>query len=397
MNNKLSSLVTAHRSWGAVITICVLIVVILVWRSFGQPTVVPVVQAKTVAGTFRPTKEQWTGLKVDEVRTRMFRSILSTDGAIAFNDDRMTPVFSPYSGRVTRLIAKPGDVVKKGELLLALEASEFVQAKNDLAVASANLVTLRSTEKRQRELFEAGAGAQKDWRQAQSDLAVAEATYAAARGRLRIQGKSDADIDALAKVSTDSVEALVVAPITGTITQRQVGVGQYIMSAASGATNPIYTIGDLATVWLVANVRETDSPRVRVGQSTEVSVLALPGQVFKGRVSWIGTTVDPATHRLPVRVEVKNPEGFLKPQMFASFSIATSGEMNAPGVPASAVIYDEGITRVYVANDDATVAARAIRAGRSLNGMIEVLDGLKAGDKVITAGTLFIDRAATGD
>ena len=337
------------------------------------------------------------GLKLADVTTLAFRSTLATDGNIAFNDDAMTPVFSPYSGRVSRLVAKLGDVVKKGAPLMAIEASEFVQGQSDVATTRASLENARATEKRQHDLFDAGAGAMKDWRQAQSDLVAAEAAWKAARGRLRILGKSDADIDALEKAPAGMTEALVTAPIAGTVTQRQVGLGQYLQSAATGASTPLFTIGDLSTVWLVANVRESDAPALRVGQAAEVAVLALPGKTFKANIVWVGSSVDAVTHRLPVRAVVQNPTGALKPQMFATFSIATSNAALAPAVPQSALIYEGESARVFVVSKDGSIAGRPVRAGRSRDGMIEIVSGLKAGERVVSSGTLFIDRAAEGN
>lgn len=353
--------------------------------------------SKSPAGVFRPTKEQWASLKVAEVKTLDFRSTLTTDGNIAFNDDAVTPVFSPYSGRVTRLIAKQGDVVKKGAPLMAIEASEFVQGQSDVASAKASLDTARATEKRQHDLYDAGAVALKDWRQSQSDLVAAEAVWNAARGRLRILGKTDAEIDDLKTAPAGMTETFVTAPIGGTVTQRQVGVGQYIQNAAGGASTPVFTIADLSTVWLVANVRESDAPALRVGQPAEVTVLAFPRQTLRAKIAWVGSAVDPNTHRLPVRVAVQNPRGELKPQMFASFSIATSEAVGAPAVPQSALMYDGDVSRVFVVGDDGSIAGRSVRAGRSRDGLVEITSGLRAGEKVVTSGTLFIDRAVGGD
>jgi cobalt-zinc-cadmium efflux system membrane fusion protein len=189
---------------------------------------------------------------------------------------------------------------------------------------------------------------------------------------------------------------MVTAPIGGTVIQRQVGLGQYVTSAASGGSAPAFTIADLATVWLVANVRESDAPSLRIGQPAEVTVLALPGRKFAARISWIGASIDPGTHRLLVRAEVQNREGLLKPMMFASFSIATSEPAAAPAVPQSAIVYEGEKARVFVV-DGENVAARKVRIGRRSDDMIEIVDGLKAGEKVVTAGTLFVDRAAASD
>ena len=362
-------------------------------------------------GTFRPTKEQWAGLKVINVETRAFRSEQITDGNIAINDDTTTPVFSPYSGRVTRVIAKLGDKVKTGEPLMAVQATEVVQAQNDLVAALATMNTARSqlrlaeaNEKRQHELYLARSGALKDWLQSQAELSTAqnalrsaETARAAARNRLRILGKSAAEIAAQEdspNTQQMNPEAIVRAPIAGTVVQRQVGLGQYIASAANGASNPVYSIGNLATVWLIANVRETDARTVGIGQPVEVRVLAYPGRVFKARLTWIAPSIDATTRRLPVRAEVENPDGALKPMMFASYSIITGGEVAAPAVPQSAVIYEGESARVWVALDDGSVAARAITVGRTNDSMVEVTQGLAAGEKIIASGTLFIDRAA---
>jgi cobalt-zinc-cadmium efflux system membrane fusion protein len=361
-------------------------------------------------GTFRPTKEQWAALKIVPVQTKSFRTEQITDGNIAVNEDTATPVFSPYSGRVTRVIARLGDAVKAGDPLMAVEATEFVQGQNDLVAAAAaansarsQLALAQANEKRQHELYLARAGSLKDWLQSQADLTnaqnalkSAEIARAAARNRLRILGRSDADlaeVEASANVQQMNPETVVRAPIAGIVVQRQVGLGQYIASAASGS-NPVYSIGNLSTVWLIANVRETDARAVKIGQPVEVRVLAYPGRVFNARITWIAPAIDAATRRLPVRAQVENPDGALKPMMFASFSIITGGELAAPAIPQSAVIYEGDKAHVWVALDDGTVGARSITVGRTSDGMVEVTQGLAAGEKIISSGTLFIDRAA---
>jgi membrane fusion protein, heavy metal efflux system len=368
---------------------------------------------KPAAGTFRPTAAQWAGLKFQTVKTMAFRPERVTEGNIAIDDDLTTPVFSQHSGHVIRLIAKLGDVVEQGAPLFEIQASEFVQAQNDLITALANLQAARSqltmaqtTEKRTHELYLAQGGALKDWQQAQTDLIIAQNTVrsddialAAARNRLRILGKSDKEIATLEAQPTQKIDpmAIVSAPIGGTITQRQIGLGQYINSTAAGASSPVYTIGDLSTVWLVANVREADAPLMHVGDPVEVRVLAYPDRVFKAKISWIGASIDPNTRRLSVRADVENPDGALKPGMFASFSIITGNTQTAPAVPQSAIVYEGDATRVWVAGADGTIAARSIHIGQISNGMVEILDGLSQGEKVVTSGALFIDRAASSD
>src|SRR6266851_5124007 len=367
----------------------------------------------TAAGTFRPTKEQWAGFKIEPVRLVTFRPEQVTEGNIAIDDDLTTPVFSHYSGRVIKLIAKLGDHVEPGAPLFEIQASEFVQAQNDLITALANLQTARSqlaqaqtNEKRAHELFLAQGGALKDWQQSQTDFVTVQNTVrsdeialAAVRNRLRILGKTDKEIASLEAQPTQKLDSvtIVTAPIGGTITQRQIGLGQYINSTAGGASNPVYTIGNLSTVWLIANVREADAPLMRIGQAVEVHVLAFPGRVFQAKISWVAPSIDPNTHRLSVRADVENPDGALKPGMFANFSIITGEAQTAPAVPQSAIVYEGDTARVWVAGDEGTIAARLVRTGQIADGMVEILSGLSEGEKVVTSGAVFIDRAARAD
>src|ERR1700730_10752922 len=323
-------------------------------------------------GTFRPTKEQWAGFKIEPVGLVSFRPEQVTEGSIAIDDYLTTPVFSQHSGRVIKLIAKLGDRVEAGAPLFEIQATEFVQAQNDLITALANLQTARSqlaaaqtNERRAHDLYLAQGGALKDWQQAQTDLITSQNTVradeialAAVRNRLRILGKSDKEIASLEAQPTQKLDpvTIVTAPIGGIITQRQIGLGQYINSMSGGASSPVYTIGNLSTVWLIANVRETDAPLMHVGEPVEVHVLAFPGRVFKAKISWVAPSIDVNTHRLSVRADVENPDGALKPGMFANFSIITGEEETAPAVPQTAIVYEGNTARGWVAGGDGTMA-----------------------------------------
>jgi cobalt-zinc-cadmium efflux system membrane fusion protein len=382
------------------------------WRAQGAAND-PSAPAAPQSGVFRPTKEEWAGLHVERVASRVFRPEEIAEGNIAVDDDLTTPVFSPYSGRVTRVIAKLGDRVEKGAPLLAIEATELAQGQNDLVTAVSNLKTAKAqlalaqnVEKRQHELYQANGGALKDWQQAQADLTAAqnnlranEAALAAVRNRLRILGKSDAELAALEAAPGDRMDAsaLVRAPVDGIVTQRQVGLGQNIQSVSAGASGSVFTIGDLSMVWMVANVREADAPRMRLGLPVEVSVPAYPDRIFAATVSWIAAGIDPNTRRLPVRADVENRDGALKPMMFARFRIVTGDAKETPAVPASAVIYEGDTARVWVAPDGGTLVARDIRTGQTSDGTVQVLSGLAAGEAVVTGGAIFIDRAAQGE
>ena len=183
------------------------------------------------------------------------------------------------------------------------------------------------------------------------------------------------------------------APIRGVVVDRQIGPGQY---AQSGAATPVYTIADLSSVWLIANVREADAAKVRRGQSVEVRVLAYPDRTFSARVVYVAPTIDSNTHRLTVRAVIDNADGALKPEMFATFVITTSAADQSPAVPEGAVVYEGEAAHIWVLQSDNSLIVRPIRAGRTNDGFVEILEGLKPGERVVTRGSLFIDRAAAG-
>jgi membrane fusion protein, heavy metal efflux system len=373
---------------------------------FGAPPAPPKKQA--TPDSFVPTPAQLATLTLGPVVELGFRTELVTDGKIAVNSNATTPVFSPFSGRVTRITANLGDNVARGAPLLAVEATEFIQAQNDLITAIAALDTAKAQltqaeliEKRKHAMYEAKGASLQDWQQAQSDLIIAQGAHrtaeialAAVRNRLRVLGKSESDVSSIESSRKMDAAAMVVAPIGGTITDRQVGLGQYIQA---GAGNPVFAISNLATVWLIGNVREADAPSIRRGMQVEARVLAFPERVFKAKLTYVAPSVDPATRRVAVRAEVDNPDGALKPEMFATFSIVTGGESKAPAIPESAIVYEGQDARVWVSKPDGSLGLRHIRTGRTLGTMFEAVSGIQAGEKIVTSGTLFIDRAAKGE
>ena len=341
-------------------------------------------------GTFRATAQQLKTFTMEDVHAHSFVSEELTEGKISVNADRTTPVVSPYSGRVTRVIGGLGDTVKAGAPLATLDAAEFVQAQNDLRVASAQARLARLNELRKHALYDAKGGSLQDWQQSQSDLSAAETALNAARNRLQILGKSAREIAALESAQNITSAATLVAPIAGVIVDRQIGPGQFLQAGG----NPVFTIADPSSVWLLANVRESDAALVKVGQLMQVRVPAYPQRDFTARVTQVAALVDPVTHRLPVRAEIDNQDGALKPEMFANFRIVTSDASVGAAVPESAVVREADSAHVWVVSGD-LLSYREVKTGRTNDALVEILDGLKVGERIVTKGGLFIDQAAT--
>ena len=182
------------------------------------------------------------------------------------------------------------------------------------------------------------------------------------------------------------------APIGGTIVQRKAGPGQYV---GANTSDPVFVIGDLATVWLVAYVRETDAPLVHVGQPVYFTVLAYPKTTFKANIDHVAASLDPSIRRLQVRATIDNGNGQFKPEMFTSVTIYTDEGDSSIAVPRDAVIYEADNARVWVARADKTIEVRQIRTGITRGGQIQVLQGLQPGEIVVTKGSLFVDQAAS--
>jgi membrane fusion protein, heavy metal efflux system len=360
-------------------------------RRLLAPPAAPSAAAASPPGTFRPTAQQLKTLTIESVASHGFVSEELTEGKIAVNGDRATPVFSPYSGRVTRVIAGLGDRVKAGAPLATLEAVEFVQAQNDLKSASAQVKLARINEARKHALYDAKGGSLQDWQSAQADLSTAEATLSSVNNRFSILGTSKQQVSALEGAALISPAATLTAPIAGIIVDRQVGPGQYLQA---GSGTPLFTIADPSSVWLLANVRETDAALVKPGQEVEVHVLAYPARTFKARITYVAALLDAATHRLPVRAEIDNSDAALKTEMFANFRILTSAASQSAAVPEYAVVYEGEAAHVWVLQGDGLLVFRQIHTGRSDAGVVEVTEGLSLGDKVVTKGGLFIDQAA---
>lgn len=362
---------------------------------------------KTASDRYTPTPAEWASLTVQPVEERTFRAEHVTEGKIAVDEDHATPVFSPYAGRVTKLLARSGDHVEQGQPLFVIEAADTVQAQNDFIAAATGLNKAKSAldlaqiqETRAKDLFEGKAVPLKDYQQAQatlaqaqSDLRSSQTALEAARNRLRILGLSDQAINAFQDKGRIDPDTTIVAPIQGTVVQRKVGPGQYVNA---GASDPVFVIGDLSKVWLTAFVRETDASAVAVGQDVSFTVLAMPERKMKARIDYVAAAIDPATRRLLVRATVDNKDGLLKPEMFANVTIYSPGDQSAVAVPKQALIYEGDTVRIWVVHDDRSIELRQIKTGLTNGDLVEVAGNLKAGERIVTKGSLFIDRAASG-
>ena len=351
----------------------------------------------------RVTNDQMHQLGIVKVELYPFRVQKLAIGQIAYNEDTSTAVLTPFPGRVTRLIAKIGDTVNRGDPLFEIDSPEVVQPQNDFIAAFSAMNKARSqldlariVEKRLKDLYEGKAAALKEYQQAQgqlvgaeNDMRSAEMSLEAARARLRIVGFTDAEVAALKDKGTVRRATPIPAPIDGTVIARKVGPGQYVRNDTGEA---LYVIADLSTMWLKAQVPEKEISSIRVGQDVEVKVSALPDRVLRARVTAINAATDATTRRVIVRSEIPNPEGALKSEMFASFKIATGADEPSPSVPVQAVIREGDHAVVWVEEEPMVFRRRKVTLGIEQEGRMQIREELKAGELVAGRGAIFVDN-----
>ncbi len=355
------------------------------------------------ADFLRVVPDQMHQLQMVKVGTYPFRAQTSAIGQIGYNEDASTIVLTPFSGRVTRLIAKPGDQVKRGDPLLEIDSPEQLVPQNDFIAAQAakrkadsqhNLAKI--VENRVRDLHEGKAAPSKDLQQAEAQLASAEndlrsadTALEAARARLRILGRTDAEILKLEQTGTLSRVTTIKAPISGTIVSRKVGPGQYVKADSGDA---LYTIADLSTMWLKAQIFEQDIAQVRIGQEIEARVSAVPDRIFKARINAINTASDLTTRRVVVRSEIENADRLLKAEMFAMFKISIDDASPTPAVPTDAVIREGDIATVWVETEPMLFKRRVVDIGIQQDGLTQIRSGLDFGELVVARGAIFVDN-----
>ena len=240
-------------------------------------------------------------------------------------------------------------------------------------------------------LYASRAVSQKEVEQAVSDQQTAEGNVRAGRDSVRLFGKTDAEIDAIiAKRMADPI-LVVPSPISGRVTVRNAAPGLFIQP---GNVPAPFSVADISTMWMLANVPEADSPAFKVGQEVKVKVLAFPERVFDGKITTISSIVDPLTHRVWVRSDVSDPQHELRAGMFATFVIRTGDPVRGTAVPANAVVREgDGTMTVWVTAERRRFTRRTVKVGQQRDGFRQILEGVQPGDLIATDGALFLSNA----
>jgi len=336
------------------------------------------------------SEKQASTLKIGPAPSRDFTLFKTAVGTIDFNEDLLVQVFSQYPGKILKANFNIGDDVKAGDVLFTIDSPDLLQAESTLLAAAGVLELQKRTLARVTGLLKAGGSAQKDVDQSTSDQQTAEGNYKAARDSVRIFGKTDAEIDQVVDNRKVDSTLLVPSPIAGRIVARSAAPG--FLTQPGNPPAP-YSVADLSTMWMIANVIETDAPFYKIGQEVQVTVPAYPDTVFKGRVTTIGSIIDPNSHRQLVRSQIDDPQHLLRSGMYASFVIRVGEPVHSVAVPANGVVREgDGTMTVWVTSDRRHFVKRTVKIGQQQDGWDQVLEGLQPGETVVTDGAVFLSN-----
>lgn len=362
---------------------------------------------RTTAGTSPAAAEstQNPAVQTEVIAPQLIAGSIRATGKILVSEDRVASIGPVHEGRLMRLYAGQGSVVTKGQKLADLQSADIDEAEADYLKALAEYDNARRTSEaevklaqqtydRTKMLFEKTIAPGKALQAAEHDLQVAKvaaessvastrAAVTSARHKLMILGIKESDLSQLANKPDVSAVFSLTAPISGIVVERNATVGATVGSDAN-----VFKIVDISSVWIDANVFEKDLARVRLGQPVNVSVTAFP-TVFAGKVIFVSTVVDPDTRSVKVRTEVPNRDGKLKPDMFANVEIVTDVNRTAISIPQSALLNDGGQSIVFVASG-AAFEKRIVTTGIQSEDRVEIVSGLKTGDKVVIKGNYLL-------
>jgi cobalt-zinc-cadmium efflux system membrane fusion protein len=337
---------------------------------------------------FTVPKEQVSHIQVVAIQPESWPRVLRLTGTVAYNSFLTTPVISQVSGPVSRILVSPGQQVKKGQPMLYVSSPDYSQLRANYLKARDAHSLAHKNYLRSQDLFAHHAIAERDLQAAESAEIQAQADQQAAEQSLKILGipRPDTLVE-----NSISPEIPVLAPISGEAVERLCSPGQVIQAGQTQC----FTISDMSTVWVLANVYENQLAYVHVGDPVTMKTDAYP-DMFHGRISFMGAALDPTSRTLQARIDTKNPAARLKKDMYVTATVVAGKIDNAILVPDAAVLRDaENEPFVYVTAGQDQFTRRPVKLGESSNGKTQIVDGLKQGEQVAGDGSLFLQFASS--
>jgi membrane fusion protein, heavy metal efflux system len=342
--------------------------------------------SSSIPQLFTIPEDQMSHVQVVTVQPTKLNRTLRLTGAVAYNAFKTTPVVTQIGGPVSRILVVPGQKVRTGQPMLEVSSPDYSQLLDAYLKAADSYRLADKNYTREKDLYDHHAVALRDLEQSESDRNQAQADLNAAEQGMKILGiRNPAD---LAKTAT-SAQIPVLAPIGGEVVERLVSPGQVVQAGQTQA----FTISDLGTVWVLANVYQADLASVRSGDDVSVQTDAYPG-TFHGRISYVSPALDPNTRTLQARIVVDNPGEKLKKDMYCTVTVSAGSISNAIVAPDSSILRDDNNQPfVYAVIGSNQFGRRDVEIGQSESGKTQILKGISVGERVVGDGSLFLQFA----
>jgi cobalt-zinc-cadmium efflux system membrane fusion protein len=305
------------------------------------------------------------------------------NGRVTWNEDKTVRIFTPFAGRVERILVQAGQSVAKGQALATIASPDFGQAQSDARRAESDYALAEKNMSRLRELEQNGVAARKDVHVAEADQARAAAELARARRRLELYGGGGRGVDQTYTLTS---------PIAGVVVEKNINPGQELRpdQAISNAP-PLYTVTDPTSLWVLIDASERELPLLKRGKAIAISSPSYGDESFPATISSVADFLDPTTRTIKVRAELANKARKLKGEMYVTADIDTDGTTELL-VPSKAIYFQTGKNYLFIEEQGGRYTRRAVKAGDVRDSRTEILQGLREGEKVVVDGALMLQQ-----
>ncbi len=322
-------------------------------------------------------------ISLDTARINHVNDQLTLSGEVSFDEDKVVKLFPFSSGQVVEVKVSTGDKVYKGQTLAILKSADVSGSYSDLKLAGSDISIAKREYDNTRALYDRGISSEKDVSVAKANYEKAVTSHGKLNDLIQINGGGHTGANGTYEIT---------APAAGYIVEKNITAGSFIRG---DNTNSLFTISDLANVWIWANVFEADIPKVKEGYAANITTIAYPGKVFHADIDKVSELLDPQNKVMRVRMHLPNPGFLLKPQMFTNVSITHTENDKVVSVASNAVIFDNGNRYVVLYHDSCHLEIKQISVLKTVGTTTYLAGGLSAGDIVISQNQILLYRALT--
>ena len=362
--------------------LCLFLIILNYFNVFDRSPTIKSVQDPNVVIVNEDLRNMITDGRAD---TDSFVEELRASGRIDFNEQFLSRIGANVTGRVSEILAIPGQAVKQGDVLAKITSTELTQSQLSYLKAKSASQLADQAANRARILYKEDVIALAELQKREAESSSAKADFRAANDQLRVQGMDQASIDRLAKSGVIESINNVIATIPGEIVERKINKGQVVQPS-----DALFTVADLGSLWAVSEIPESNSYLIHKGQKVTLIIPALRNTEVGGVVAHVDSIVNPQTRTVVVRMEVPNKEGLIKPGMLATMMIESQPTQRLL-VPASAVIREDNHDHVFIREDEDTYRMVAVKLGPEGKGYRPVISGLKEGQEIAVNGAFHLN------